>query len=143
MCRTISLDEANALCVELSLSPTPETRRRVVRALSLVDAVRLDAELGAVKVYIVPSQFHVNQRYVVLSAPAGENMSLVCSCPDFMDQNHLCKHAIAVRLHQKREAEDIARREQERIDREFAWFMAIDQQNFKETELQQLTGGWQ
>lgn len=144
MVRAITLDEVHELCVELQIESTPENRSRAIRALSLVNSVRLDAPRGMVKVYRVQSQSDPIKRYAVLCAPTQHGQSLVCSCPDFMEKSQTCKHAIAVLMFLKQEAEEIARREQEereRIDREFEWFMTVDQQNWKETHLQSLYGG--
>jgi hypothetical protein len=141
MVRAITLDEVHELCVELPIESTKENRSRAIRALSLVNSVRLDAEMGMVKVYRVQSQSDPIKRYAVLCAPTQNGQSLVCSCPDFMEKKgHKCKHMIAVLMFLKREAQEIARREQERIAREFEWFMTVDQQNWKETHLQSLDG---
>lgn len=101
------------------------------------------SSIRRVKIYRVQSQSEAGKRYAVLCAPTTQGQSLVCSCPDFLETGNHCKHAIAVLMFLKQEAEEIALREQaerERIDREFAWFMAIDQQNWKETYLQSLFG---
>jgi hypothetical protein len=126
------IEKAHRLCVEIHIQSTPENRSRAIRALSLVDTVRLFAEIGQVSVYRVASQSDPGRQYTVLCAPTRTGQSAVCSCPDFLLKGQTCKHAIAVLMHRKREIE--------RIDREFTWFMAVDMQNFKETSLQSLTG---
>jgi hypothetical protein len=135
---TITLDDAHQLCVELKIESIPETRSRAVRALSLVDTVRLDDETGMVKVYRVQSQSDKGKQYSVLSAPIATGYSTVCFCPDFMEKGNLCKHGIAVRMFRKREDEGIARREQQQRDAEFYFWWRVDEQNYKETYLQSL-----
>lgn len=96
----MNLDEARGIAVELSLPPSRENIRRVVRAHDLInrDHVRHWFTTGKNRVYKVKSQ-HTDETYTV-----GVNGSFpVCNCPDDV---RVCKHAIAVMLNEEREAEE-------------------------------------
>jgi uncharacterized Zn finger protein len=113
----MDLDEAKRITVDLDLVPTRANIRRVVKAHSLFHQgnVRLQADFGNEKVYLVMSQNDPSKLYTVL-----RNGDVKCTCPDAQkDDVSLCKHSQAVLLIEEKEREDsmIAKWENEESNR--------------------------
>lgn len=130
------VEELRAETVRLHLEPSRPNIRRVRRAIELTHsgAVNFSKHADAGRVYSVRSQtsddwYTVIVPSVDLSLPASD---CSCTCPDYVHRQNICKHAIAVIMHEEHERDlDRERLEQAMSDPELRELMPSDVERFQ------------